>query len=197
MSLPRTVADVIASHVTLELESLDRVYLNVYQPKLQTPCAVFHFLRENFGAGAVSSHQMKAITEQFLESIEDYVLEHEIPVISFEKGQRKEDVAASTWLSSLAPRESSSSARPRRRFAPSGLRDAAMSEVKPIPGSSIPPQWSTNTTSMPSTQTSDPSSSSTVRTFPTVPSFASTAMNISNGSSPRRASAMRNWPTES
>ena len=94
MSLPRTVADVIASHVTLELESLDRVYLNVYQPKLQTPRAVFHFLREHYGEGAVSSHQMKAITEQFLENIEDYVLEHEIPVISFEKGQRKEDVAA-------------------------------------------------------------------------------------------------------
>jgi|PeaSoiMetatran63_FD_contig_121_251920_length_789_multi_13_in_0_out_0_1 hypothetical protein len=37
MSLPRTVADVIASYVTLELDSLDRVYLNVYQPKLQTP----------------------------------------------------------------------------------------------------------------------------------------------------------------
>ena len=66
MSLPRTVADVIASHVTLELESLDRVYLNVYQPKLQTPRAVFHFLREHYGEGAVSSHQMKAITEQFL-----------------------------------------------------------------------------------------------------------------------------------
>jgi hypothetical protein len=34
MSLPRTVADVIDSHVTLELEFLDRLYLNVYQPKL-------------------------------------------------------------------------------------------------------------------------------------------------------------------
>src|SRR5271157_3850372 len=89
MSLPRTVADVIASHVTLELESLDRVYLNVYQPRLQTPRALFHFLREHYGEGAVSSHQMKAITEQFLENIEDYVLEHEIPVTSFEKGQRK------------------------------------------------------------------------------------------------------------
>ena len=33
MSLPRTVADVIASHVTLELDSLDRVYLYVYQPR--------------------------------------------------------------------------------------------------------------------------------------------------------------------
>jgi len=41
MSLPRTVADVIDRHVTLELESLDRLYLNVYQPKLQTPKALF------------------------------------------------------------------------------------------------------------------------------------------------------------
>ena len=35
MSLPRTVAEVIDHHVTLELESLDRVYLNVYQPDLR------------------------------------------------------------------------------------------------------------------------------------------------------------------
>jgi len=41
MSLPHTVADVVDQHVTLELESLDRVYLNVYQPKLQTPRAMF------------------------------------------------------------------------------------------------------------------------------------------------------------
>src|SRR5579885_2693011 len=34
MSLPRTVAEVIDHQVTLELESLDRVYLNVYQPQL-------------------------------------------------------------------------------------------------------------------------------------------------------------------
>jgi hypothetical protein len=94
MSLPRTVADVIASHVTLELESLDRLYLNVYQPKLQTPRAVFYFLREHYGEGAVSSHQMKAITEQFLQNIDDYAFEHQIEVITFAKGQRKEDLAA-------------------------------------------------------------------------------------------------------
>jgi len=94
MSLPRTVADVIDSHVTLELESLDRVYLNVYQPKLQTPRAVFHFLRDHYGEGAVSSHKMKAITEQFLRSIDKYAREHHVPVISFEKGQRNEDLAA-------------------------------------------------------------------------------------------------------
>jgi hypothetical protein len=41
MSLPRTIAEVIDNHVTLELECLHRVYLNVYQAELQTPPAVF------------------------------------------------------------------------------------------------------------------------------------------------------------
>ena len=94
MSLPRTVAEVIDNHVTLELESLDRVYLNVYQPELQTPRAVFQFLRDHYGQGAVSSHQMKAISERFLQSIDRFADDHDIPIIGFEKGQRKEDVAA-------------------------------------------------------------------------------------------------------
>jgi len=94
MSLPRTVADVINQHVTLELESLDRVYLNVYQPNLQTPKAAFWFLREFHGQGAVSSRKRKAITLRFLKNIDDYANKHDVPMISFEKGQRKEDLAA-------------------------------------------------------------------------------------------------------
>src|SRR5262245_6595232 len=91
---PRTVAEVINDHVVLELESLDRVYLNVYQPELQTPRAVFQFLRDHYGRGSVSSHQMKDISERFLRSIDRFALDHNIPIISFEKGQRKEDLAA-------------------------------------------------------------------------------------------------------
>jgi hypothetical protein len=94
MSLPTTVADVINRHVTLELESLDRTYLNIYQPKLQTPKGVFYFLREFHGQGAVSSRQMKAITERFLTDIRNYAEQHAVPVIAFEKGERKEDIAA-------------------------------------------------------------------------------------------------------
>ena len=30
MSLPRSVAEVLADHVTLEVEGIDRMYLNVY-----------------------------------------------------------------------------------------------------------------------------------------------------------------------
>ena len=72
MSIAQTVGEVLQKHVVLELESLDRVYLNVYQPKLQTPKAVFCFLREYYGPGAISSRCMKVITENFLERIQKY-----------------------------------------------------------------------------------------------------------------------------
>lgn len=94
MSVPRTVAQVIDEHVTLELESLDRVYLNVYQPRLQTPRAAFYFLREHHGEGAVSSHRMRDITQRFIRKIEDYAKQHGVPMIAFQKKQRKEDLAA-------------------------------------------------------------------------------------------------------
>ena len=94
ISLPRTGVEVLDSQVTLELESWDRVDLNVDQPKLRTPRALCHWLRDHYGEGAVSSHQMKAITEPFLESIDQYAREHHVPLLSFEKSQRKEDLAA-------------------------------------------------------------------------------------------------------
>ena len=37
MTLPRSVADVLDRHVTFEIASIDRMYLNVYQPRLQYP----------------------------------------------------------------------------------------------------------------------------------------------------------------
>jgi hypothetical protein len=104
MSWPHTVAEVIEGHVILELECLDRVYLNVYQPELQTPRAVFQFLRDHYGRGAVSSHQMKEITERFLGGIDRFAHDHGIPIIRFEKGQRKEDVAAQ-YLAGFAETE--------------------------------------------------------------------------------------------
>jgi hypothetical protein len=35
MTLPRSVAEVLSDHVVFEIESIDRMYLNVYQPRLQ------------------------------------------------------------------------------------------------------------------------------------------------------------------
>src|SRR5262245_35235212 len=43
MSLPRSVADVLREHVTLEVECIDRMYLNAYVPGLQYESGVAAF----------------------------------------------------------------------------------------------------------------------------------------------------------
>jgi hypothetical protein len=94
MSVPHTVADVIHAHVTLELECIDRMYLNVYQPHLQLEQHVFQFLREQRGKGAVSSRCFQQMTQAFVDNIAAFAQQHNIPVITFEKKQRKDNVAA-------------------------------------------------------------------------------------------------------
>jgi hypothetical protein len=94
MSLPRSVAEIISNHVTLSLKSIDRLYLNVYQPQLQLERHVFKFLRAQRGPGAVSSRCFAAMTDEFVKSIYSYSRINKIPMIPFAHKQRKEDIAA-------------------------------------------------------------------------------------------------------
>ena len=45
MSLPTSVADVIQQHVTLTVECLDRLYLNVIQSRLQVERGIAFFFQ--------------------------------------------------------------------------------------------------------------------------------------------------------
>jgi hypothetical protein len=94
MSIPRSVADVIQKHVVLEVEGIDRMYLNVYQPKLQTEKAAACFFRFHRKQPVASSALMGVMTNAFLNQVDDFLQEHDIPVVQFRKGQRKDDVAA-------------------------------------------------------------------------------------------------------
>jgi len=62
MSLPRTVADVLRQHVTLEVEGIDRMYLNVCVPTLQCAGGVACFFRFHRGHQFASSVLMDSIT---------------------------------------------------------------------------------------------------------------------------------------
>src|SRR4029078_9467853 len=93
MNIPRSVADVIQNHVTLEVEGIDRMYLNVYQPKLQMEKGAACFFRFHRQQPVASSSLMGVMTHAFLEQVDDFVERHHIPVVPFRKGQRKDDVA--------------------------------------------------------------------------------------------------------
>jgi hypothetical protein len=49
-----TAADVVAGHVGLDISCLDRLYLNGYVAKLQTPGGVIYFFHEHWGEPIVS-----------------------------------------------------------------------------------------------------------------------------------------------
>jgi len=94
MTVPRSVAEVITRHVLWELESIDRMYLNVYVPALQCEQGVVRFFRHHRGQPFASSALMDPITKRFVAGIHTFAHTHGIPVITFAPGQRKEDVAA-------------------------------------------------------------------------------------------------------
>ena len=93
MSVARTVAEILAEHVTLEIDGIDRRYLNVYVPRLQHVGGVVGFFRGHRGQPIASSALMAPISLAFVAAIERFVREQDVPLISFTKGQRKDDVA--------------------------------------------------------------------------------------------------------
>ncbi len=92
MSLRRSVAEVLKLHVTLEVEGIDRMYLNVYQPKLQTDRGVATFFRFHRGETFASSALMNPMSKSFIAAVDCFVTKERIPLITFTKGQRKDDV---------------------------------------------------------------------------------------------------------
>jgi hypothetical protein len=94
MSLPRSVAEVLAEHVTLEVEGIDRMYLNVYVPQLQREQGVACFFRFHRGHPFASSVLMDPISKTFVAALEEFARSQNIPVVQFRKGQRKDDIAA-------------------------------------------------------------------------------------------------------
>jgi hypothetical protein len=92
MSLPRSVAEVLKSHVTLEVEGIDRMYLNVYQPRLQTDRGVASFFRFHRGELFASSALMNPMSKSFITAVDRFVRREQVPLITFTKGQRKDDV---------------------------------------------------------------------------------------------------------
>lgn len=93
MSVARTVSQVLESHVTFELESIDRMYLNLYVPKLQRPEGVAHYCLYRLGARFASTALLAPLTTAFVRSIEEFAQQEGIEIVTFRKGQRKDDVA--------------------------------------------------------------------------------------------------------
>jgi hypothetical protein len=64
-----TAADMVAGRVVLDVSCLDRLYLNGYVNKLQTPGGVVYFVRDHRGKPIVSPALFEPIGEKFRRDI--------------------------------------------------------------------------------------------------------------------------------
>jgi hypothetical protein len=89
----KSVAEILDQHVTLELEAIDRMYLNAYVPSLQTGGGVVYFMKEQLGARVPSTMLVAPMSERFVTAIERFAETEGVDLVTFEKDQRKDDLA--------------------------------------------------------------------------------------------------------
>lgn len=92
--LPQTVADVLNRHTVLQVESIDRMYLNVLVRRLQILEGALRFIRQQRKSQVLSTNAIEPMTRAFVQRIEQFLKDNQIPLVTFEKGQRKDQVAA-------------------------------------------------------------------------------------------------------
>ncbi len=93
MTVARSASEVLSEHVTLEVEGIDRLYLNLYVPILQQTRGVAYFWTHHRGYRFASSGLMAPMSSAFVRSVEAFAASEGVDLVRFEKGQRKDDVA--------------------------------------------------------------------------------------------------------
>jgi hypothetical protein len=92
MKLTHNLAELQQEHVVLELECIDRMYLNAYVPQLTTEGGIAAFCRGYLGHRFASTKQAVAMTETFIKSIRAFLENEGLELVRFQKGQRKDAV---------------------------------------------------------------------------------------------------------
>jgi len=88
-----SIPELLNGHVTLEVECLDRLYLNGYIGPMATSGGLVNFMREQLDKPIPSPVVLGQVTEKFRESVKVMADREQIPIHQFGHKERKDDVA--------------------------------------------------------------------------------------------------------
>jgi hypothetical protein len=88
-----SIPELLKDHVTLEVECLDRLYLNGYIGPLATSGGLVNFMREQLGKPIPSPVVLGQVTEKFRDAVKAMAEREQIPIYQFNPKERKDDVA--------------------------------------------------------------------------------------------------------
>ena len=83
--IDQTVRELLEDKVQLDVEGIDRLYLNVYQPRLQTGGGVVSFFKGHRGAQVASTTLMAPMSRAFVAAIHTFVRREGVEFVRFRK----------------------------------------------------------------------------------------------------------------
>jgi len=88
-----SIPELLNGHVTLEVECLDRLYLNGYIGPLATSGGLVNFMREQLGKPIPSPAVLGQVTEKFRDAVKATAEQQQIPFYQFDHKEKKDTFA--------------------------------------------------------------------------------------------------------
>src|SRR4030065_386855 len=88
-----TVKEMLADRVTLDIECVDRVYLNGYVKYLQLPGGLITFIREQMGYPIPSPIVLPQVSQAFRKAVDLFAAQQGLTIVDFAKGEEKDATA--------------------------------------------------------------------------------------------------------
>src|SRR3984957_18617748 len=88
-----TIPELLDGHIKLEVECLDRLYLNGYIGKLATGLGLSIFMRDQLGKPVPSPVVLGQVSEKFRQAVKALAEREGIPIYQFDHKERKDDIA--------------------------------------------------------------------------------------------------------
>jgi hypothetical protein len=98
-----TIDEILEGHVALDLECLDRIYLNAYVPMLQVGGQVVTFLVQHRRLPIASPAAFAQIGDAFRKAVTTFAKRHAVPLVHFAKDTRKIDAIKPYFESASEP----------------------------------------------------------------------------------------------
>ena len=88
-----TVKDILTDRITLDIECVDRVYLNGYVKHLQMPGGLITFIREQMSFPIPSPIVLPPVTDAFRKAVEQFAVAQSLTIVDFARGEEKDETA--------------------------------------------------------------------------------------------------------
>ncbi len=88
-----TITSLLRDHVSLQVRSVDRLFVSGYVPRLRCDGQLIRFMLDRAGGNIPSPAILGRVGRAYVDAIDRFALDNEIPVVRFARNECKEDVA--------------------------------------------------------------------------------------------------------